>query len=1074
MSNIEERRNYIISILNNVKATESENVETLSNYLKINKFCLNDINDEDFDILIYSIEMNISPELIKFIINNGQYETFNYTFDITDKYVEYDTKYLEYYDDVEYLVPLFSAIRSHNFEIADLLIKSKKADINYLAYEENIVAYLYNYFHINKTIIKYILRNGLYMRGFPIGLINCLMYKSNKEDLLRFIFENYIYDDIFILKLLTLHKQRVPLSDSQIDNIIMNEKAKIKINDDTYQCAIETQNIESVITILKYDSDPSDIIVDRIHRFNLLEISRDNLRYVNDNHKMFYNFVKDIIKHKIQCGKQSVLEQLFMEAKQRFDVDIILSAHLKNLFTKKKIRFNYTGLLNENLLLASSHVNSIKYMDMLLFYTLCESNDPEIREKMIVKESKEEQDQIIQKINDPMFSFAKEMLTEQLKEALEATNPLSVNFIKNADTSFISLLINIAVKIEKYSIVKYLVEHEDLKGQLDLNTKDKNGEYPLVVALSKAKSNNDAIDILQYMIEHGGYCNIYDNKNMTINLLDLALQSKKYIAVKYLLDQERPNLRKKLENDSTLDPFLRAIVGHEMDKVKMLLTTIQDDLKYTHYHNKKYYLMPLTLSYILNEKDILKYLVEKEWPINELDEYGYSVLHYMVIMDDVEMVNYLISNSKANVNLLLLQSGVYGNSALDISINNHNKEILLSLIHSPTLEINQLNQQQELLLYAVMKNEHFSLEDKLEIIQYLLEKGSAIDRCNNEGDSYLGYAIKYSTTSMVQLLVEHGADVNYVDWNKNSPLSYAILMKSEPIVSLLLEHGAEADFVDIFDYSLLAYAINEYNILNIIKMLVEHGADVNFEITEINYERKESKKLCMLLSAIDNYEFSYVQYLMEHGVNYDFKNSDSLKELFRLLIAGYRPEYLRYFLDSHFIEVQDIRLEHFDIIFYGKKIELLEILIDHHLDLELSDEDGETMLVKAVSAEQYDMAKYLLDLGAKMEPLIEHVNVVESLLFLCKPTSLPLMELLIQRGLDVNQTYDEGTTLLIKSIQFSNLKSLKVLLNAGANPSYVNEHTHLSVDGYNERFNARRNNKMYHTIKNLLDQYKQK
>jgi len=549
----------------------------------------------------------------------------------------------------------------------------------------------------------------------------------------------------------------------------------------------------------------------------------------------------------------------------------------------------------------------------------------------------------------------------------------------------------------------------------------------LVVALSKAKSNNDALNILQYMIERIGYCNIYNNKNMNINLIDLALRNKKYIAIKYLLNQDRPNLRKKLENDSTLDPFLRAIVNSDMETVKMLTTT-PDDLKYIHYRNKKYYLMPITLSYILNENNILKYLVEKGWPVNELDEYGYSVLHYMVIMDDVEMVNYLIFNSTANVNSLLLHSENYGNSALDISINNHNKEILLTLIQSPTLEINQLNQQQDILLYTVMKNEHFSLEDKLEIIQYLLEKGSEIDRCDNDGDSYLGYAIKYSTPALVQLLVNHGADVNIVDWNKNSPLSYAIQMKSEPIVSLLLEHGAEADFVDIFDYSLLTYAIEEYDILNIIKLLVEHGADINFEITEINNDTKETQKLCMLLYAIDQYKLPIVKFLMEHGVSFDFKNKDNLKELLKSLMAGYRPEYLSYFLDSHFLDVQDIQLDYICNIFYGGKMELLKILIDHHIDIELSNETGETMLVKAVESEQYDMVKYLLDLGAKIEPLKEHFIVIQSLLFLCKPTSLPLMELLIKNGLDINQTYDEGFTLLIQSIQFNNLKFLKLLL----------------------------------------------
>ena len=63
---------------------------------------------------------------------------------------------------------------------------------------------------------------------------------------------------------------------------------------------------------------------------------------------------------------------------------------------------------------------------------------------------------------------------------------------------------------------------------------------------------------------------------------------------------------------------------------------------------------------------------------------------------------------------------------------------------------------------------------KIEIIEYLLQKGSGVNEIDNNGKSALAYAIEFKSIPLINILIKYGADVNFVDTNKNCPLHYAI------------------------------------------------------------------------------------------------------------------------------------------------------------------------------------------------------------------------------------------------------------------------------------------------------------
>lgn len=69
------------------------------------------LNNSNFDILIFSINQEASLSVIKFIIDQIQYRSFNY-YIITEK--------------KQHWISLHSAILKNNFEIAYFLLKKKK------------------------------------------------------------------------------------------------------------------------------------------------------------------------------------------------------------------------------------------------------------------------------------------------------------------------------------------------------------------------------------------------------------------------------------------------------------------------------------------------------------------------------------------------------------------------------------------------------------------------------------------------------------------------------------------------------------------------------------------------------------------------------------------------------------------------------------------------------------------------------------------------------------------------------------------------------------------------------------
>ncbi|ORX78100.1 hypothetical protein BCR32DRAFT_247430 [Anaeromyces robustus] len=264
VNSLERKKIQIIDII------DSNNLYKLKNYIKEINISLKELNNNNFDLLIYAIEHFASIDIIDFIIKQCQYETLNYSiYDYTDRKIYYNNGYSQesYYG--IFKVPLFSSISINNFKVANLLIKNC-ADINFIIDNfyvirsnfkkefcfGDIVHYLNIFNLLQSDNLKYILNKGFNINIVNTGIISELINDKmeNQLSLINTIFKHYIFDNDFILKLLHIYKNSQSLSVKQLRNIIFTEKRKIEIKDSYYNKELCKKDNEVLKLLMNYDS----------------------------------------------------------------------------------------------------------------------------------------------------------------------------------------------------------------------------------------------------------------------------------------------------------------------------------------------------------------------------------------------------------------------------------------------------------------------------------------------------------------------------------------------------------------------------------------------------------------------------------------------------------------------------------------------------------------------------------------------------------------------------------------------------------------------------------------------------
>lgn len=256
------------------------------------------------------------------------------------------------------------------------------------------------------------------------------------------------------------------------------------------------------------------------------------------------------------------------------------------------------------------------------------------------------------------------------------------------------------------------------------------------------------------------------------------------------------------------------------------------------------------------------------------------------------------------------------------------------------------------------------------IVTYLHNHGAIIDTPSNH-HQYKGYtalmlaasrighsnSLTLPQTSVINYLIEQGADINLHGGDKKTTL-HLLSSKNTPLqlIDISFAYGAKPNVLDALGYTPLNWALYSKRI-DIAKLLIEKGADINIGINIIEYIQRDD------FVAVDFYLDNH------YDLNKEYKNTTPLI----FVCANGKTEYVTKFIDAgadvNFV-LSKGKTPLFAAIASGN-LEIVKILVEAGADVKYKSKDGINSFVLANSIGQKEIAEYLKSHGADTEDWIQ-------------------------------------------------------------------------------------------------------
>ena len=324
---------------------------------------------------------------------------------------------------------------------------------------------------------------------------------------------------------------------------------------------------------------------------------------------------------------------------------------------------------------------------------------------------------------------------------------------------------------------------------------------------------------------------------------------------------------------------------------------------------------------------------------------------------------------------------------------------------------------------------HFTVHQgcNKEVVQMIIDHGAHVIIANKNGLTALMIACERGNIDVINILLEAGSDTDITDANGNTCLQCSVLQGcSIEVLQTIIDHGAQVNATNKNGQTALMMA-SDCGYLNGINMLLRAGADPNV----IN----ANGNTCLHFASCHGSSKEVLQTIIDHGVNVNATNKKGhtalmmasefghLDGIHVLLKAGAQP---------NITDVYGNTCLHFPVI-QGRRIEVLEAIIDHGVDVNASNKKGQTALMIATEKGNIDAIKVLKS-GA--DPNITNADGNTCLhLSILHGCSKEVVQMIIDHGAHVNATNKNGLTALMITCERGNIDVMNVLLKAGSDPA---------------------------------------
>jgi ankyrin repeat protein len=601
---------------------------------------------------------------------------------------------------------------------------------------------------------------------------------------------------------------------------------------------------------------------------------------------------------------------------------------------------------------------------------------------------------------------------------------------------------NIYSPTEYSELIQLLID----KGA-NINAKNNNGLSTLSIAIM-----NDNIEAAKLLIDKGADINAIDIKGD--NLLIKALEECRIDTAKLLINKgidvnfipedgisalmtvclmnTKNDRTKENLSGSTLVRFEMYSQDDYFELIELLIANGADV-------NSKGFggMSALGAAASVDNIEAIKLLIEKGADVNAKDNNGQTALFYATTFDNAEAIKLLIANGadvnqkfqKEHEDFTLLLSAIMKHWANKST----SPEEQLATLRTIQLLINlgaDVNTGFPL-FYA-----SFILKSK-EITQLLIDNGADIDRLTLDAISIQDMLVRHGHYDMLKLFIQNGADINLKNISGKTPLLNAISLKeNDPFEKIQKDDSRNA-----LEKVLLSESYEDGNADQIIKLLVESGANLNTQC--------DITKNTALLQTVKYNDYESVKLLLKHGADVDIQDSHGLtalmyaeknKKIRNLLLRSDAKGLLNHAELKEKIAQNDLR----------KSKDSSEDILSLS---EQSSVSKDTMLMrlyeskkktnpKMISAFEQKDAVFLKEATKELKTL-KYVNVLD---LIKERFPLDFIEVVLQKGGDVNITDSSGDTPLIYCARVKDIEIINLLLRYGADINVANHNNFDPID----------------------------
>ncbi len=456
---------------------------------------------------------------------------------------------------------------------------------------------------------------------------------------------------------------------------------------------------------------------------------------------------------------------------------------------------------------------------------------------------------------------------------------------------------------------------------------------------------------------------------------------------------------KELNLDETA--LFDAIKENNPEKVKQIFTTIHTDKTSLSEIKDSDNRIPLHIALDFGLTDMATCLKEIGFDINQINTGGDTALHTFSSTGNRNLVQWLLDH-QANVNLKN-DSGV---TPLFAAVHHYHLDIAEMLLNAGA-DINATDDDDNLVIYELIEDLTLGIEKKAKLesgcslVKMLVNKGIAINRKNNCGESSFMKMCSAKYPELVDLMLSKGAEINDRDNNSETPLFYAVRAGNIRITEMLVTAGVEVNTVNEGGEYPLELAFND-QMVEIVQLLLQHGADVSClpEDADLGFQHLDINK--RLLDAAMHGNHEVIEALLNKGADIN-----TISEM------GYTPLMWSVMKDYY--------------------IGASRLLMEAGANLNIQNHKGDTALLIALKESSGNTAELLIDNGADIHIQGNGSGFPEIPVALAAYKGYQDIVLkMINQGADVNAQCKDGETALSLAKSMGHNPVVELLLAHGA------------------------------------------